>query len=591
MNNVRLKQPKNRQRLQKGVIFIPWRFYAICGMLLLAMTGLLWRTTGLQILHPDQLSNESDRRSLRWQPVDNPRGIIHDRAGKPLAVSVPVQAIWADPPVIQQSENWQNQQHWRALADALQLPLAQLTARVQANSGGRFVYLSRQVSPIVAQYVQALAIPGIHLNTEARRFYPAGEIAAHLVGLTNIDGLGIEGVEKGCHHVLSGQPGQRLVRQDRFGRIIEGVQATDSSLAQNITLSIDERLQRLAYRALKEGVIRNKAQAGSVILVDVQTGEILALANSPSYNPNTRTQVPQAHRRNRAITDTFEPGSTVKPLVLLKALENQMVTQNTVIDTTPGILRLKGHVVRDYRNYGLLTLEGVLKKSSNVAVSKLALAMPIQGLIERYQQFGLAVSTDIGLVGEHPGMILNKRQWSDVERACFSFGYGLAVTPLQLARAYATLGSFGVARPLTFIKAEAPVQGERVAPKALVRQVVQMMEQVTQHGGIGTRAAVPGYRVAVKTGTSRIAEKGGYSRRYVSYTAGVAPVTRPQLALVVVIHDPLNGQYYGGAIAAPLFSTIMRQALRILNLEPDATEVIKLPPSSLDRHDHHYAKS
>lgn len=591
MKNFRLKQPKNRQRLQKGVIFIPWRFYAICGMLLLAMIGLLWRTTGLQILYHDQLSNESDRRSLRWQPVDNPRGIIHDRAGKPLAVSVPVQAIWADPQVILQSENWQNQQHWRALADALQLPLAQLTARVQANSGGRFVYLSRQVSPIVAQYVQALAIPGIHLNTEARRFYPAGEIAAHLVGLTNIDGLGIEGVEKGCHHALSGQPGQRLVRQDRFGRTIEGVQATDSSLAQNITLSIDERLQRLAYRALKEGVILNKAQAGSVILVDVQTGEILALANSPSYNPNTRIQVPQAHLRNRAITDTFEPGSTVKPLVLLKALENRMVTQNTVIDTTPGILRLKGHVVRDHRNYGLLTLEGVLKKSSNVAVSKLALAMPIQGLIERYQQFGLGVSTDIGLIGEHPGMILNKRQWSDVERACFSFGYGLAVTPLQLARAYATLGSFGVARPLTFIKAEAPVRGERVAPKVLVRQVVQMMEQVTQHGGIGTRAAVPGYRVAVKTGTSRIAEKGGYSRRYVSYTAGVAPVTRPRLALVVVIHDPLNGQYYGGAIAAPLFSTIMRQALRILNLEPDATEVIKLPRSPLDRHDHHYAKS
>jgi cell division protein FtsI (penicillin-binding protein 3) len=591
MKNFRPKQPGDRLRLQKGVAFIPWRFYSICGMLLLATVGLLWRTAWLQILHPDRLSRESDRRSLRWQSIDNPRGLICDRAGKPLAVSVPVQAIWADPQVVQQSENWQYQQHWRALAESLKLSPTQLAARIRANSGGRFVYLSRQVSPAVAQYMQALAIPGIHLNTEARRFYPAGEIAAHLVGLTNIDGLGIEGVEKRCHHDLSGQSGQRLVRQDRFGRIIEGLQATDSSLAQNITLSIDERLQRLAYRALKEGVTLHKAQAGSVILVDVQTGEILALANSPSYNPNARIKVPQAHLRNRAITDTFEPGSTVKPLVLLKALENQMVTQDSMIDTTPGTLRLKGHIVKDYRNYGLLTLEGVLKKSSNVAVSKLALAMPIQGLIERYQQFGLGISTDIGLIGEHPGLILNKRQWSDVERACFSFGYGLAVTPLQLARAYATLGGVGVARPLTFIKAERPVSGEQVAPERLVRQVLLMMEQVTHPGGIGTRAAVPGYRVAVKTGTSRIAEKGGYSRRYVSYTAGVAPVTQPRLACVVVIHEPLGGQYYGGAIAAPLFSNIMRQALRILNIEPDATEVIKLPPPLHNYSDQHYAKS
>lgn len=580
---MRISQAKKQAKIcrnatTKAVSWMPWRFYVVSGLLLLAMLSLLCRTAWLQVIRPDRLLQESDRRSLRWQTLQHPRGIIRDRMGNPLAVSVPVQAIWADPRGILQSGSLQqDQQRWQALADVLHKPIDQLIGRIQANPQGRFIYLSRQISPTVATYIQALSIPGIYLKTEARRFYPAAEIAAHLVGQTNIDDIGIEGAECQYQRQLTGQPSHRLVRQDRLGRIIEDVQASESLPVHDVNLSIDGRLQRLAYRALKEAVTANKAQAGSAVLLDIDTGEILAMVNSPSYNPNCRSKTPHAYRRNRAITDTFEPGSTVKPLVLLAALENRIITRNSIIDTTPGTLRVKNHLVRDHRNYGLLNLEGVLKKSSNVAVSKLSLAMPIQDLIERYQRFGLGVSTQVGLIGEHSGMILEKEKWSDIERVCFSFGYGLAVTPLQIARTYATLGSFGLLRPVTFTKMAKPVPGERVAPEALVRQVVSLMEHVATPDGVGRRAAVAGYRVAVKTGTSRIAENGGYSRRYVSYTAGVAPASQPRLALAVVIHDPINGQYYGGAVAAPLFSHIMHHALRILNIEPDAMPITELP--------------
>lgn len=566
------------QRRKCAAIFICWRFFVVCGMLLCGLLMLLGRTAWLQVIQPERLVHESDRRSLRLQAVAPPRGIIIDRAGHSLAVSVPVEAIWADPQAVVQSGALQLLTRWQALAEALNLPPERLLARITANTTGRFVYLTRQVSPTVAKYVRELAIPGVHLRTESRRFYPEGEVTAHLLGFTDIDGAGIEGIEKYCDAWLTGQSAQRVVRQDGFGRVVEGVTTTISITSQNLRsqnlqLSIDGRLQLQAYRALKETVTVNKAHSGSVILVDVNSGEILALANSPSYNPNSRAGTPSAHFRNRAITDTFEPGSTVKPLVLLKALENQTITHETVVDTAPGTLQLNGHTVRDLRNYGALTLRGILQKSSNVGISKLALAMPIQTLINHYRDFGLGVATNIGLIGESHGYILNKTRWSDLERAGFSFGYGLAVTPLQLARAYATIGSFGLARPLTITKIEGAAVGQRVASETLVRQVVGLMESVAMPGGGGVRAAVPGYRIAVKTGTTRIAVKGGYSRQYISYTAGVAPITNPRLALVVVINNPKNGEYYGGIVAAPLFSSIMGNALRMLNIEPDAPPI------------------
>ncbi|AOR62435.1 peptidoglycan glycosyltransferase FtsI [Pectobacterium wasabiae] len=560
------------KRQEDQASFVSWRFALLCGCILLAMVGLMARAAYLQVINPDKLVREGDMRSLRVQEVPTARGMISDRAGRPLAVSVPVNAVWADPKEVNDRGGITLDTRWKALSDALDIPLDQLATKINTNPKGRFVYLARQVNPAIGEYVHKLKLPGINLRQESRRYYPSGQVTSHLIGFTNIDGQGIEGVEKSFDRWLTGQPGERTVRKDRFGRVIEDISSVDSQAAHNLALSIDERLQALVYRELNNAVAFNKAESGTAVLVDVNTGEVLAMANSPSYNPNNLAGTPKDIMRNRAITDIFEPGSTVKPMVVMTALQRGVVKENSVLNTLP--YYVNGHEIKDVARYSELTLTGVLQKSSNVGVSRLALAMPSSALVDTYARFGLGKATNLGLVGESSGLYPQKQRWSDVERATFSFGYGLMVTPLQLARVYATIGSFGIYRPLSITRVDPPVPGERVFPEALVRSVVHMMESVALPGGGGTKAAIKGYRIAIKTGTAKkVGPDGKYINKYIAYTAGVAPASNPRFALVVVINDPQAGKYYGGAVSAPIFGAIMGGVLRTMNIEPDALPV------------------
>ncbi|WP_440862671.1 peptidoglycan glycosyltransferase FtsI [Symbiopectobacterium purcellii] len=560
------------KRQEDKASFVSWRFALLCSGILLAMVGLMLRTAYLQVINPDQLVREGDMRSLRVQEVPTARGMISDRAGRPLAVSVPVNAIWADPKELNEHGGVSLDTRWKALSDALDLPLDQMSAKINANPKGRFVYLARQVNPAIGEYVHKLKLPGIYMRQESRRYYPAGQVTSHLIGFTNIDGQGIEGVEKSFDRWLTGQPGERTVRKDRFGRVIEDISSVDSQAAHNLMLSIDERLQALVYRELNNAVAFNNAEAGTAVLVDVNTGEVLAMANSPSYNPNNLAGTPMDVMRNRAITDIFEPGSTVKPMVVMTALQRNVVKENSLLNTLP--YYINGHEIKDVARYTELTLTGILQKSSNVGVSRLALAMPSSALVDTYSRFGLGKATNLGLVGESSGLYPQKQRWSDIERATFSFGYGLMVTPLQLARVYATIGSYGIYRPLSITKVDPPVPGERIFAEPIVRTVVHMMESVALPGGGGTKAAIKGYRVAIKTGTAKkVGPDGKYINKYIAYTAGVAPASNPRFALVVVINDPKAGNYYGGSVSAPVFGAIMGGVLRTMNVEPDALPV------------------
>ncbi|MEQ4512825.1 MAG: peptidoglycan glycosyltransferase FtsI [Dickeya sp.] len=566
---MRAARPGKVKRQEEHASFVSWRFALLCGGILLCMLGLMLRAAYLQVIAPDKLVREGDMRSLRVQEIPTARGMISDRAGRPLAVSVPVNAVWADPKDVNDHGGISLDTRWKALADALEIPLDQIATKVNANPNGRFVYLARQVNPAIGEYIHKLKLPGINLRQESRRYYPSGQVTSHLIGFTNIDGQGIEGIEKSFDRWLTGLPGERTVRKDRFGRVIEDISSVDSQAAHNLMLSIDERLQALVYRELNNAVAFNKAESGTAVLVDVNTGEVLAMANSPSYNPNNLSGTPTDVIRNRAITDIFEPGSTVKPMVVMTALQRNVVKENAVLNTLP--YYINGHEIKDVARYSELTLTGVLQKSSNVGVSHLALAMPASALVDTYSRFGLGKATNLGLVGESLGLYPNRQRWSDIERATFSFGYGLMVTPLQLARVYATIGSFGIYRPLSITKVDPPVPGERVFSEQIVRTVVHMMESVALPGGGGTKAAVKGYRIAIKTGTAKkVGPDGKYINKYIAYTAGVAPASNPRFALVVVINDPQAGKYYGGAVSAPVFGAIMGGVLRTMNIEPDA---------------------
>src|SRR5471032_499066 len=395
----KLKRPEDQAS------FISWRFALLCGCILLAMVGLMLRVAYLQVINPDKLVKEGDLRSLRVQTIETSRGMITDRAGRPLAVSVPVNAIWADPKEVNEHVGITLDSRWKALADALNIPLDQLSTRINANPKGRFVYLARQVNPQIGEYIRKLKLPGISLRQESRRYYPAGQVTAHVIGVTNIDGQGIEGVEKSFDRWLTGKPGERTIRKDRFGRVIEDISSVDSQAAHNLALSIDERLQALVYRELSNAVAFNKAESGTAVLVDVQTGEVLAMANSPSYNPNNMPNTPKDVMRNRAISDIFEPGSTVKPMVVMTALKQGIVRQDSLLDTHP--YTISGHLIRDVAFYPELTLTGILQKSSDVGVSRMALAMPITALLKTYLAFGLGQPTELGLTGESSGLMPN----------------------------------------------------------------------------------------------------------------------------------------------------------------------------------------
>ncbi|ELX4196262.1 penicillin-binding transpeptidase domain-containing protein [Vibrio vulnificus] len=560
---------KPKESEQGTSLLIRWRFHLVLGFVFLAFAALVVRLAFIQVIEPDNLIREGDLRSIRVKALPSARGIISDRNSEPLAVSVPVEAVWADPVTIFKEKALDNKQRWYALADVLGLQREELIERIERNENRRFIYLQRQVSPAMANYIRELKIPGVGLKSESRRYYPAGEVSAHLVGVTGIDGHGLEGVERSYDNWLTGEAGKQTIRKDRYGRVVENIAYEDRQEGKSLELTIDQRLQAIAYRAIKQAVADHRATSGSAVMLDVKTGAVLAMVNAPSYNPNNRSDWQSYKMRNRIITDSLEPGSTVKPFVILAALENGVATKDTVIDTGNGILQVGGSRVRDTSKVGKADLTEILKKSSNIGVTKLSMEMPVEAILGMYNSVGLGEPSGLNLVGEVTGIFPTRSRWSPIERATLSFGYGLSITPIQLAHAYATLGNEGMYEPIHIIKSNDRDMAKQVVSKQHAREVLNMLETVTQKGGSARRAAVPGYRVGAKTGTSRKATAGGYSDEYITYTAGIAPVSDPRIALVVVVNEPQGDDYYGGSVASPVFSEIMKGALQILNVAPD----------------------
>lgn len=551
--------------------FEKWRFYVVYGVIFIALLALLIQLAYLQLVDADKLIAEGNKRSLRYQNVYVPRAMILDRNERALAVSVPMYDVWADPKIVKQAGGVDvSDIKWRELAKSVSLSVDELEHKLDQPKL-RFVPLSKQISPTQADYLKALKLSGINFNKTSKRFYPLGSSVAQLIGLTNVDNgieSGVEGIEKSYNELLIGEAGQRVIRRDRFGRVIEKIQHIDGEAANDLVLSIDERLQSLIFSELDLAVKFNKADSGTAVLIDINTGEVLAMVTNPSYNPNNRSRIDSSLLRNRAVTDAFEPGSTVKPLVVMAALEKKIADLNTIIDTRP--FYLNHYEVKDVSYQKALNLAGILEKSSNVGVSKLALKMRPEDLVEFYSRFGLGQSTGLGIGGESSGSIAaNRTKWLDIERATYAFGYGLMVTPLQLARAYATIGNYGIYKPISILKVTEPVEGKRVVSESIAKTVIKLMEAVAVTGG-GVKASVPDYSVAVKTGTAKkLGPNGKYINEYIAYTAGIAPASKPRYSLVVIIDNPKAGQYYGGTVSAPVFSRIMSGVLRTMNIAPD----------------------
>ena len=561
----------NKRNEKYKPITVAWRFYVVLGVILFVYSGLIARSAYIQVIEPDMLKEQGDKRSLRTAAKTVQRGSIVDRNGDELAVSVPVETIWADPKIVMQNNALEMKEHWQALADVLDQDVNKLTSRVLRNPTKRFVYIERQVSPAMAHYVRQLKIPGIHLRKESKRFYPAGEISAHLVGFTNVDDEGIEGVERVYDKLLTGTDGARQYRKDAKGRKIEIIKVENPTPPKNVQLSIDQRIQALAYKELKGAVKAFKATSGSVVVTNVHTGEILAMVNSPSYNPNNRRNTAIHRFRNRAITDFYEPGSTMKPLTILSALEFGNVDADTIVNTSPGYMRLGGRRVSDPRNYGKQSLTDILVNSSNMGTTKLALSLPKEYFLDKYFEAGFGEDTGTGLMGESSGIMHDRQRWSDIELATLSYGMGVAATPLQIARFYSTIANGGVKRSLSILKATPEnsqfTKVERVYSKKNTQEVVNMLEQVVEKHV--EAAAVEGYRVGGKTGTAFKAMAGSYGNDYVGLFAGIAPITSPELSVVVVINEPSGDMYHGGEVAAPVFSRVMKGALHLLNITPD----------------------
>ncbi len=555
----------------QGALY-PWRFRIVLTLLALLVGAIVWRIVDLQVMDQGFLKGQGDARSVRHIPIPAHRGLITDRNGEPLAVSTPVTTLWGNPKELQAAKS-----RWPDLAKALGQDAATLSERLRSQASREFIYLVRGLTPEQGQEVLDLKIPGVYAQEEFRRFYPAGEVAAHVVGFTDIDDRGREGMELAYDEWLAGVPGKRQVLKDRRGRLIKDVQVVKNAKAgKAMALSIDLRLQYLAHSELRNVVQEYGAKAASLVMVDVKTGEILAMANQPTYNPNNRRNLQPAAMRNRAMIDVFEPGSTVKPFSIAAALGTGKYQPDSVVNTLPGWMRIGRYTIRDVSRGGMLTLTGILMKSSNVGISKIALDIGAEPVYAVMQHAGFGQDTGLGFPGERVGNLPNHRKWRDAETASLAYGYGLSVTAVQLAHAYAVLGNQGSNVPLSLLRLDRTQDGVQVIDKEISGIVLQMLRAVVEdEGGGGARAKVPGYHVGGKSGTAKkISGTGGYTKdAYRSFFAGVAPLSNPRIAAVIVVDEPSKGQYYGGLVAAPVFGKVMARALRLMNVAPD-----NLPP-------------
>jgi cell division protein FtsI (penicillin-binding protein 3) len=554
-----------------------WRHWFVLGALALCGVSLVARAVYLQVIDQDFLEKQGDARILRTAKLSANRGMVLDRNGEALAVSTPVDTVWADPRRLAQVP-----QEFPRLAKALDRDPQWLARRVTSSLDREFIYLVRHMRPQDAARVKALGIPGIETMREYRRYYPAGEVTGHLLGFTNVDDVGQEGLELAFDQWLGGQPGAKLVMRDSLGRTIEDIERISAPRpGQDLQTSIDLRVQYLAYRELKAAVQANHARSGSLVVLDIATGEVLAMVNQPAFNPNDREQYLPSRYRNRATNDFFEPGSSIKPFVVAAGMESGRYHPDTLIDTGPGMMRVGIKTVKDKHNLGTIDVTTVLAKSSNVGVAKIALSLQPREMWSAFDEFGFGRVTGSGFPGESAGILTSHQHWRSIGQATMSYGYGLSVTPLQLAQAYAVLGAGGVRRPVSLRRVEIPPEGVRVLEEGVARELVTMMEAVVSDIGTARRARVMGYRVAGKTGTAwKASESGGYStNKYMAVFGGVVPASNPRLAAVVIIDEPTGGAYYGGEVAAPVFAAVMSGALRLLAVPPD--DLQRIPATTL----------
>jgi cell division protein FtsI (penicillin-binding protein 3) len=568
---------------ERSVQALPhWRLPAVLVVLAALLSLLVWRLLMLQVLDTDHgyefLQDQGDMRSIRKEIIPAHRGQILDRNGEPLAISTPVVSIWVNPaeanPKLADSDAGKAAQaaraRWPQLAQRLGLSSAELESKMSLR-GKRFVYLRRHLPPTDAAAITALKIPGVYAQREYRRFYPAGEVTAHILGFTDVDDSGQEGLELAYNNYLSGTPGSKRVLKDLGGKIIREIDAGQPARpGQDLTLSIDLRLQYIAHRELRNALQEMGASAGSVVMLDCQTGEVLAMANQPSFNPNNRARVNPNGLRNRAMLDLIEPGSTIKPLSMVAALESGKYNPLTPVDASPGYIVVDGKTLKDPVNYGPINLTRIITKSSQVGMTRVALSLDEKNIWDVFQRFGLSSGLETGFPGEQHGMLPIRNRWSDIERANFAFGYGLQVTPLQLARAYGVFATGGRLAPVTLLKRDGPAPaGKQVVAAGVAHQITEMMQTVVGPEGTGKRAGIPGYAVAGKTGTVHKVGAHGYEDRYHSLFAGFAPVSAPRIVTVVVVDDASLGRYHGGDVAAPVFARVVGGAMRLLNVVPD----------------------
>ena len=548
------------------IVLPAWRSRVLGGFLLLGFLGLVVRAIYLQGMHNDFLQQKGESRYSRVIEISAHRGMITDRHGEPLAISTPVESVWASPHDMDATPG-----QLKKLANLIRMDVVEVRKRI-SDQKRNFVYLRRHLPPDITAKVVELNIPGIFLKREFRRYYPTGELTAHMLGFTDIDDNGQEGIELGWQDTLAGKSGSRRVIKDRKGRIVEDVESIlEPKPGQDIALSIDSKIQYLAYRELKQAMEINKAKAGEIVVLDTQTGEVLALANLPTFNPNNRIKTNSGRARNRVLTDVFEPGSTLKPFTVAAALEAGGIKPDTIFQTAPGTLTIGKATISDSHREGPLTVEQVIQKSSNVGSAKIALTLSPQTLWETFSRSGFGASTGSGFPGEVNGKLRPYQTWRPIEQATMSYGHGIAVNLLQLARAYTLFSEEGKLKPVSLLKINTPVVGKQVISRDTALAVSKMLEMVVRPGGTAPLAQISGYRVAGKTGTSHKIEGNGYAKdRYIATFVGYAPVSKPRLIIAVMLDEPSAGRYYGGTVAAPVFSRVMVSALRILNVPHDA---------------------
>lgn len=544
------------------------RFFFVIGLLLILLLALFGRVAHLTIWTQKFLRDQGDARTLRIIDLHAHRGMITDRNGKPLAVSTPVTSVWMDPTQFQAST-----ENINALAEVLTMKPAELAAKVERAQADKreFIYLKRQIPPAMAKDLDKLVINGVYSQQEYRRFYPEGEATAHLLGFTDIDDHGQEGLELAFDHWLRGVAGKKQVIKDRLGRVIANLKTLQSPRAgRNMHLSIDRRIQYLAYEKLREAVTKHQVQSGSVVVLDTANGEVLAMVNYPSFNPNVRQRVSDESMRNRALTDTFEPASLIKPFSIANALLSQQYSPETLVDTNPGWMMINGKMIHDIRNYGNINVETVLTKSSNIGVAKITLSLPPDKLPKLLSEVGFGQTTQSGFPGEVSGKLSLSDSPSSLSLATLSYGYGISVTTLQLAQAYSVFARHGQLQPVSLFRQSTPEAPKQILPSSVADTVLAMLEKTASPHGTARRARLQEYRVGGKTGTSRIVGEQGYDKnRHNAFFAGIAPISDPRLVIAVLLHDPQGEQYYGGQIAAPLFAEVMQDALHLLKVQPD----------------------